>query len=162
MRIALLALGLIPALSMLGCASPEAPHPTAGSTPSSSWALSQPKLATAPQGVFGEALAPSTEQLHPWYFSADGKLRVLSLPLRVGRNKVAWFRPDGAGLQVSGRRLDASAPPMTVDIMPEGYPHQFCPSLLFFPTEGYWEIVGKSGESELRAVVKVSSEPSGT
>jgi hypothetical protein len=154
MRNALLAVGLLPVLVLANCTTLVPPKISDAPIPVEQLVLSQPILDTEPQGVAGEPA--NTSRLHPWYFSGDRTIRMLGVPLRVGRNKVAWFRPAGADLQVTGRRLDAVAPPMILEMQPLHYPHQFCPSSMVFPSAGYWEIVGRSGQSELRAVVKVS------
>jgi hypothetical protein len=77
-------------------------------------------------------------------------------PLRATEdgNKVGWFRPAGATLELTGRRLDADAPPMEVHI-PCCYPTRFQSSGLYFPTEGCWEVTAQAGESELVFVVRV-------
>jgi hypothetical protein len=159
MRIVLVAVVLVPFLELAGCTTIEPPvnaHPAIPAPIAvDQIVLSQPILEAEPQGVAGEPA--DTSRVHPWYISTDRAIRMLSLPLRVGRNKVAWFRPEGADLQVTGHRLDAIAPPMIVDMQPLLQSHQFCPSILVFPTDGYWEIVGRSDQSQLRAVVKVSS-----
>lgn len=73
-------------------------------------------------------------------------------------SKVAWFRPAGAQLEVSGRRLDGAAPPLAIDI-PAGsaYVHRFTPSGMTFPTEGCWEIVAKANQHELRFTLEIPS-----
>jgi hypothetical protein len=73
-------------------------------------------------------------------------------------NKVLWIRPWGTQLTVSGRRLDAEAPPPTADI-PCCYPTGFQASGLTFPTEGCWEISAKAGNSQLTFVTRVGPEP---
>jgi len=158
MRKGLLAVGLMGAMVLVSCTSSEPLRNTAASKPADPCVLTEPIFAAEPQDVDGKPVDPGSTSPKPWYFSPDRAIRMYALPLWVGRNKIAWFRPDGAEIQVSGRRLDAPAPPMEVDIGSR-MPHQFCLSILIFPTEGCWEIVGKSGNSELRAVVKVSPRP---
>ncbi|HJS28326.1 MAG TPA: hypothetical protein VJ768_01800 [Anaerolineales bacterium] len=76
--------------------------------------------------------------------------------------KVGWFRPAGAALEVSGRRIDGEAPPLHSDF-PCCYPTRFQASGLYFPTEGCWEVnaraitdVGAIRESPLLTfVVKI-------
>ena len=146
--------GVLSGLFLCTCTSPQSPHTTAPSPAADPYALTQTIDAPAPQDVNGNPGDPN--QIYSWYFSPDRAVRMHAQPLHVGRNKVGWFRPDGADIQVTGRRLDAPAPPMEVDIGSK-MPNQFCPSILVFPTAGRWEIVAKSGKSELRAVVDVSS-----
>ena len=77
-------------------------------------------------------------------------------PLRAGEggNKVGWFRPAGAELKITGRRLDAQAPPLEAHV-PCCYPTQFQATGLTFPTEGCWEVTAKAADSTLTFVVQV-------
>lgn len=93
-----------------------------------------------------------------WYTNAD---RTIWAGLGVGSwvagkegNKVIWIRPQGSQLEVTGRRLDADAPPLSASI-PCCYPTGFQVTGLFFPTEGCWEVTGKAGGHELRFVTEV-------
>jgi hypothetical protein len=63
--------------------------------------------------------------------------------------KIAWWREKGSAfgkLRVTGKRLDADAPPLKVQI-PSGYAKTwgFQPSALYFPTAGCWQIVARVG-----------------
>ena len=66
--------------------------------------------------------------------------------------KVGWFRPEGAALQLTGRRLDGDAPPLEAHV-PCCYPTRFQATGLSFPTEGCWEVVAKAADSELAFTV---------
>ncbi len=68
--------------------------------------------------------------------------------------KVGWYRPAGAQLKVSGRRLDGNAPPLLSDV-PCCYPTRFQASGLYFPTEGCWEVTARAAGRELVFVVWV-------
>jgi hypothetical protein len=71
--------------------------------------------------------------------------------------KYPWLRVSGltGKLTVTGRRLDAAAPPLKVDI-PNGYLNTgFQATGLIFPTEGCWEITGKVGDTTLTFVNRV-------
>ena len=68
--------------------------------------------------------------------------------------KVGWFRPEGADLEITGQRLDASAPPLEAHI-PCCYPTRFQSSGLYFPTEGCWRVTARADDSELTFVVQV-------
>lgn len=58
------------------------------------------------------------------------------------RVKVGWWRGIEGQLSVSGRRVDAEAPELSVDV-PDGYGDSgLQPTGLTFPTEGCWEITG--------------------
>ena len=98
----------------------------------------------------------------PWYINADRTIwagwdavRMVAGPKG---NKVLWIRPWGTQLTVSGRRLDAQAPPPTANI-PCCYPTGFQASGLTFPTEGCWEMSAKAGNSQLTFVTRVGPEP---
>ena len=77
-------------------------------------------------------------------------------PLRATEdgNKVGWFRPAGATLEITGKRLDAPSPPMEAHV-PCCYPTRFQSSGLYFPAEGCWEVTARAAESELIFVVRV-------
>jgi hypothetical protein len=72
-----------------------------------------------------------------------------------GGIKVGWFRPSGAALEITGRRLDAQAPPLEAHV-PCCYPTRFQASGLVFPTEGCWEVTARAADSELSFVVQVT------
>ncbi len=76
--------------------------------------------------------------------------------LRSGEegNKMGWFRPAGAELEITGRRLDGEAPELTAEF-PCCYPTRFQASGLYFPTEGCWEVTARAEESVLTFVVWV-------
>jgi hypothetical protein len=63
--------------------------------------------------------------------------------------KIAWWREKGSAfgkLRVTGKRLDAEAPPLTAHI-PSGYANTwgFQSSGLYFPTPGCWQVVARVG-----------------
>ena len=62
--------------------------------------------------------------------------------------KVAWFRPEGADLEITGRRIDTEAPPLEV-FLPCCYNTRLQITGLTFPTEGCWEITARAADSEL-------------
>ena len=66
--------------------------------------------------------------------------------------KVGWFRPAGAKLVITGRRLDAEAPAFKGEAL-SGYPTRFQASALPFPAGGCWEITATAAESTLSFVV---------
>jgi hypothetical protein len=76
--------------------------------------------------------------------------------LRAGEegNKVGWFRPAGAELEITGQRLDGEAPPLEAHASC-CYPTRFQASGLYFPTEGCWEVIAKAQDKELSFVVRV-------
>jgi hypothetical protein len=119
----------------------------------------QPIHAPSPEGTNGEPFGP---ELYFWYTNADRSIWMLRQDWTPGeRVKTAWFRPAGAQLDVSGRRLDGAAPALLIEIGPaSAYPHRFMPSIMTFPTGGCWEIVAKTDRSEARFVVRVPMEGS--
>lgn len=68
--------------------------------------------------------------------------------------KVGWFRPEGATLEITGRRLDAKSAPLEAHV-PCCYPTRFQATGLYFPTEGCWEVTAKAADSLLSFVVRV-------
>jgi hypothetical protein len=69
--------------------------------------------------------------------------------------KFGWWRAVAGRLRISGRRLDAAAPPARGDV-PEGYGDRgFQASGVHFPTEGCWQVTGKVGSTTLTFVTYV-------
>ena len=76
--------------------------------------------------------------------------------LRAGGDgiKVGWFRPAGVDLEITGQRIDGSAPGLEAYV-PCCYPTRFQSSGLYFPAEGCWQVSAKAAQSELIFVVWV-------
>jgi hypothetical protein len=73
---------------------------------------------------------------------------------RVGM-KFGWWRKVPGRLHITGRRLDAPAPPLRADV-PAGYGAAgFQPSGVTFPTEGCWEVTGTVHRASLTFVTFV-------
>lgn len=69
--------------------------------------------------------------------------------------KFLWWRITPGILAITGRRLDAPAPPLQASI-PDGYGTSgLQASGVFFPTEGCWEITGTVGGQTLSFVTFV-------
>ena len=66
--------------------------------------------------------------------------------------KVGWFKPEGADLFVTGKRLDAEAPALDAHV-PCCYPTRFQASGFYFPTAGCWEVNAKAADKELSFIV---------
>lgn len=106
--------------------------------------------------------APSDPNASPvtaanWYINADRTIWAGTVPIdgwHAGGNKTYWVRPAVAQLIITGRRLDAEAPPLYADV-PCCYTSGFQIVGLDFPTEGCWEVNAKSGSSELQFVTEV-------
>lgn len=91
---------------------------------------------------WGEGIVP----LPPELFRPDGSTYGVKWP---------WWRGIEGELMISGKRLDADAPPLTAEI-PDGYgPTGFQPVGLLFPSVGCWEVTGSLGNSSLTFVVQV-------
>jgi hypothetical protein len=76
--------------------------------------------------------------------------------LRVSEDgiKVGWFRPEGALLEISGRRIDGQADPLKAEI-PCCYPTRFQSTGLFFPSAGCWEVNATAADRSISFVVFV-------
>jgi hypothetical protein len=73
--------------------------------------------------------------------------------------KLGWWRGVPGKLRITGRRLDAAAPPLDAHI-PAGYASRgFQPTGLVFPTVGCWRVVGQVGDARLTFIVKVTKLP---
>jgi hypothetical protein len=100
----------------------------------------------------------------PWYVNADRSIwagwDAVRMVAGEKGNKVLWIRPQGTQLVVSGRRLDAEAPPLKARI-PCCYPTGFQASGLMFFSGGCWEISAKAGASTLTFVTRVGPDPRG-
>jgi len=71
--------------------------------------------------------------------------------------KVGWFRPAGAVLEITGRRMDGPAPPLEAHASC-CYPTRFQASGLYFPTAGCWEVHARAEDEELTFVVWVAPD----
>jgi hypothetical protein len=74
--------------------------------------------------------------------------------------KVGWERKKKGYLQISGRRIDASAPPARAYIYDYG-DSGFQPIYLVFPTPGCWEITGEVSGGRLTFVTLVEKVAEG-
>lgn len=158
----------------------------------SGWAqncpISQPNLADRPRGPvqwFGTGKlrvylsgrewahlplgdAPTIEEM----LGPDAASLLRKIPAWKGgfRNKVVWnwdgYDPHAdptPPLRITGRRLDASAPPLLSDTNRAGYNGNgswtanstFIMSGVLLPTDGCWQITGKLPDRELSFVVLV-------
>jgi hypothetical protein len=118
-------------------------------------ALTRPTQSRAPENTEG---GPAGPEVRSWFVNADRTVWMLDDARVAGeRTKIGWFRPARTALKVTGRRLDAAAPPLSVETSPSGeeYRHQFQPSIMIFPTAGRWEITARAAQSEARFVVDV-------
>jgi hypothetical protein len=80
----------------------------------------------------------------PTYIERDGSIGM----------KWAWWWQDANGkIAITGRRLDAQAPPLTAYTQ-AGY-RRFQPSGINFPTEGCWEVTATVGSAKLTFVTLI-------
>jgi len=73
------------------------------------------------------------------------------------RTKVGWWSPRGTP-RVTGRRLDAPAPPLDARIGVKSVvlgAGEFYPSYLFFPTVGCWRVTARNASTRLDFTVRV-------
>ena len=69
--------------------------------------------------------------------------------------KFGWLRGVSGQLRITGRRLDAVAPPLRAEV-PDGYGDRgFQATYIIFPTPGCWEVTGRVGNSSVMFVTKV-------
>jgi len=81
----------------------------------------------------------------PGFVTRDGSLGM----------KFGWLRGVSGKLRITGRRLDAEAPPLRAEV-PDGYGDRgFQATYIIFPTPGCWEVTGRVGNSSVTFVTKV-------
>lgn len=139
--------------------SPETPGPDlAVSTPTAVCPVTQPEWVKAPE----DSAVLNTPELGYYYVNQDRSIWASAwwtggeYPLRVSEEgvKVGWFRPAGATLAITGRRVDGLASPLDAHV-PCCYPTRFQATGLYFPTSGCWEVTARAAGSELSFVVWV-------
>jgi hypothetical protein len=94
----------------------------------------------------------------PWYVNAERTIWTWAGPgqwvSKADGWKTPWVRPKGTTLQITGRRLDADAPPLRARI-PCCYRGTFQATGIFIPTPGCWEVTATAGEHTLMFVTRV-------
>ena len=121
-----------------------------------------PRPTGAQSGFFGWGSAHGNERLWVGGLGTDGvivaDIRWVEADGSIGI-KFGWWREVAGKLTITGRRLDASAPPARGDI-PDGYGTTgFQASGVWFPTEVCWEVTGQMGTTTLTFVTFVIKEP---
>lgn len=154
-----------------GRSVPETPSPAATETPSPTpnltladadgCAVTQPTTTPPEIGdrLFGSGSAYGNDDLWVGGLGQDGIMGFDEGAVHgdgsIG-TKLGWWRNVPGTVVISGRRLDAPAPPLSARASEEGYPTiGFQPSGVSFPTQGCWEVTGTVGESELTFVTFV-------
>jgi hypothetical protein len=175
----LLACGLLGTAIVTGCTGrPAAPHHAASHHVASRATLPPPPPVTraaarkCPKTIPSRVGPPGTSpaDLFGWASSyGNGKLWVgglgpggVTVPSgdMVGPDgsiswKYGWWRKAAGYLTITGRRLDAPAPPLTSDV-PSGYGNiGFQASGVTFPSEGCWQVTGKTAHTSLTFITLV-------
>jgi hypothetical protein len=149
-----------------------APAATSGATtatttfvPVETCPVTKPNVFQPPAGGRPELLAGWTASYgndHLWVggLGTDGVIAAQPYPTDDGDSalgwKFGWWRETPGRLTITGRRLDAPAPPLRGEA-PDGYgEYGFQASGVRFPTEGCWEVTGSTGAHPLTFVVMVS------
>ena len=145
---------IVPFLFILVACSPDAAD---DASTKNSCPLTEPKWLMPPEDA-----AVNTSPEYGYYFvnkdqsiwASAWQVRDEESAFRTGDegNKIGWFRPAGAELMITGRRLDAQGPPLEAKT---GccYPTRFQASAVYFPTEGCWEINAQAEDRKLSFVV---------
>jgi hypothetical protein len=137
---------------------------SAQSSQNSTCAASPTVRDSAPPDPGADPVGPAN-----WYINADRTIWVavpeggwrsggtlFSGGRAVRGQKTYWVRPQGAELVISGRRIDASGPPVEAHI-PCCYGTGFQIVGLFFPSAGCWEVTANAGAKELTFITRVET-----
>ncbi len=92
-----------------------------------------------------------------WFINADRTVWFPADGWQVGGNKAVWIRPAGTQGEITGRRLDGDAPPVSYTSPRGSYPTGFEVGGLTFPSNGCWEVTATAGESALTFVVEIGT-----
>jgi hypothetical protein len=69
--------------------------------------------------------------------------------------KFGWWRAGSGKIRITGRRLDAAAPPLRA-FVPDGYGAGFQATGITFPTTGCWRVTGRYGRASLTFTMLVT------
>ncbi|MDX6439498.1 MAG: hypothetical protein QOF45_2081 [Gaiellaceae bacterium] len=75
--------------------------------------------------------------------------------------KFGWWRAGSGKIRITGRRLDAPAPPLRAHV-PDGYETGFQATGLTFPTTGCWRVTGRYRRASLTFTMLVTKSPLGS
>lgn len=163
----LLACGLLGTGSVAGCTSgPTAPHHLASHYVASSATPPAPQAVTRADARRCPKTIPRLSSASGNY--GNGKLSVTldtNGVIVAGRDflnpdgsihwKFPWWRMVAGELTITGRRLDAQAPPLASRV-PSGYGDiGFQASGVIFPSEGCWQVTGRIAHTSLTFITFV-------
>jgi beta-lactamase regulating signal transducer with metallopeptidase domain len=95
----------------------------------------------------------------PWHVNEDRSIWVWAQPYVAEQHVSAiWIRPEGTRLELTGERLDGSAPPIEASFNC-CFPNTFKTGGLRFPTPGCWRVDATAGDRRLSFVTEVGAEP---
>ena len=105
-------------------------------------------------GVIRISLHPRNGKLIAGRLVGGGKMATINSDGSIDA-KFGWWRAGSAKIKISGRRLDAPAPPLRADV-PDGYGPGFQATGLTFPTTGCWRVTGRYLKSQISFTLLVS------
>ena len=159
------------------CGSPPSPPPSSTKVAVTSTATASVVLPSAPSAgdcpvTKANGSPPPEDPGEPDFHFGNGRLASEFWPNGVVVARREFIQPDGTiavkfpwwravgqvvgPVEISGRRLDGSSPPLDSFVPTEGYTDSgFTPSTLIFPVVGCWEVTGTVGEDSLTFVTLV-------
>jgi len=126
------------------CAVTE-PNGVSAGKDKGAWSHGNEQISVGPFGIW-----PNGEVIFkpggPGFITSDGALGM----------KFGWQRGLRGKLTISGRRLDADAPPLRSEVN-NGYGDiGFHASYVIFPTPGCWEVTGRVADASVTFVTRVT------
>ena len=147
---------------LLASSSPAAPEPsesgesTAADCPVTLGSPFRPPDGVRRDALFGAASSHGNGRLWVGGLFPRGVIVAdFAEPDGSAHMKFGWWRQVRDRLTITGRRLDAPAPPLRAEVPPGYGMAGFQASGVFFPTEGCWEITGSAGSTTLTFVTVV-------
>jgi beta-lactamase regulating signal transducer with metallopeptidase domain len=91
----------------------------------------------------------------PWVINEDKTIWAADQAYIAGKEvNTIWMRPANTDLVITGRRLDADAPPLAAKT-PTAYAAPYVGIGLTFPEAGCWEVTATAGDSKLTFITRV-------